>query len=147
MAPAAAGLLVKPPEITIFRPAIDGSGDDAIVSPPDVHAETQQVGCVVPDDAGQQLVGTGQHVMTCGLLSAAAVPLALVVGGGQQVGTSPRCCGQMMRALPAAPAGLSIAKTHSDAARKTSDDGTMRRRIADKPGLRLPVFVKANAVL
>jgi hypothetical protein len=147
VAPAAGGLLVKPPEITTFRPAVDGSGDAAIVIPPDVHAETQQVGCAVPDGAGQQLVGTGQHVMTCCLPFAAAVPPALLVGGGQQVGTSPRCCGQMMRALPAAPAGLSIAKTHNEAARKTSDDGTIRRRIADKPGLYIPVFVKANPVL
>jgi hypothetical protein len=138
VAPAAGGLLVKPPEITTFRPALDGSGDDAIVSPPDVHAETQHVDCVVPDDAGQQLVDTGQHVMTCGLLSAAAVPLALLVGGGQQVGTSPRCCGQMMRTLPAAPAGLSIANTHNDAARKTSDEGTIRRRIADNRACTYP---------
>jgi hypothetical protein len=140
VAPVAGGLLVKPPEITTFLPTLDGLGDDAIVSPPDVHAETQQVGCVVPDDAGQQLVGTGQHVMTCGLLFAAAVPLALLVGGGQQVGTSPRCCGQMMCMLPAAPAGLSIAKTHNKAGRKTSDDGTITRRIANKPGLYIPGF-------
>jgi hypothetical protein len=91
VAPAAGGLLVKPPEITTFRPAVDGSGDAAIVSPPEVHGVTQQVVWAqqVPDDAGQQLVGTGQHVMTCERL------FAPLVGGGQQVMT-PACWGQMM---------------------------------------------------
>ncbi|MGH2884889.1 MAG: hypothetical protein ACRDPA_19665, partial [Solirubrobacteraceae bacterium] len=86
VAPAAGGLLVKPPEITTFRPAVDGSGDDAIDSPPVVHGVTQQVACVQQalDDAGQQLVGTGQHVMMCGRLFA---PFAPLVGGGQQVMT------------------------------------------------------------
>jgi hypothetical protein len=37
----------------------------------------------------------------------------------------------MWGVLPAAPAGLSIANTHSEAARNRSDDGTIRRRIAD----------------
>jgi hypothetical protein len=126
VAPAAGGLLVKPPEITTFRPAVDGSGDDAIVSPPVVHGATQQVVCAqqVLDEAGQQFVGTGQHGTMCGLLFAA------LVGSGQQ-GMTPDCWGQMWGTLPAAPAGLSNARAHNGAARKTSDDGRIRRRIAD----------------
>jgi hypothetical protein len=122
-------LLVKPPEMTTLRPAVDGSGDDAIVSPPVVHGVTQQAACAqhAPDDAGQQLVGTGQHGTMWGLLFA---PFAPLVGGGQQVMTPDRW-GQMMRGtLPAAPAGLSNARTHNEAARNTSDDGRIRRRIA-----------------
>lgn len=125
MAPAAGGLLVKPPEITTFRPAVDGSGDDAIVSPPVVHGVTQQVVCAqqAPVEAGQQLVGTGQHGTMCGLL------FAPLVGGGQQVMPD---WGQMMwGTLPAAPAGMSSAKAHNEAARKTSDHGRIRRRIAE----------------
>jgi hypothetical protein len=82
-------LLVKPPEMTTFRPAVDGSGDDAIVSPPVVHGVTQQAACAqqAPDDAGQQLVGTGQHGTMWGLLFA---PFAPLVGGGQQVMTPDR---------------------------------------------------------
>ncbi len=40
--PDGAGLLVRPPEITTFRPAVDGSGEEAIVSAPDVHGVAQQ---------------------------------------------------------------------------------------------------------
>ena len=46
------------------------------------------------------------------------------------------CCGQKMWGSArrrAAPAGLSRAATHSSAARKRSDDGTIRRRIAETP--------------
>jgi hypothetical protein len=120
-------LLVSPPEITTFRPAVDGSGEAAIVSAPGGHEAVQHVVCrqQVLVDAGQQFVGTGQHVMMCGRL------FAPLVGGGQQVMT-PACWGQMMwGTLPAAPVGLSIARTHSEAARSGSDDGRMRRRIAD----------------
>jgi len=57
------------------------------------------------------------------------------------------CCGQMIwGTLATAPAGLSIARTHSEMARKRSDDGTIGRRIAEiQPGAYL--FVKADAVL
>ena len=46
VAPATAGLLVKPPEITTFRPAVDGSGEEAIVSAPGVHGVAQQAVCM-----------------------------------------------------------------------------------------------------
>ena len=131
VAPATAGLLVTPPEITTFRPAVDGSGEEAIVSAPGVHGVAQQAVCV-PEDCGQQFVGTGQHGTMRGLLVAPFVLCAPLVGSGQQGMTPARCWGQMMwGTLPAAPAGLSIAMTHSEAARNRSDDGTIRRRIAD----------------
>jgi hypothetical protein len=131
VAPTAAGLLVNAPEITTFRPAVDGSGDAAIVSPPVVQGVTQQVVWAQQtlDDAGQQLVGTGQQGTMCGPLFA---PLAAFVGVGQHVVMPDICWGQMIwGTLADAPAGLSNAKTHNEAARKTSGDGTIRRRIAN----------------
>ena len=66
----------------------------------------------------------------CGLL---LVPFDPSTGTGQHGTTLGRACwGQTIwGTLPAAPAGLSIASTHSEAARKRSDDGTIRRRIAE----------------
>ncbi len=132
--PDGGGLLVRPPEITTFRPAVDGSGEDAIVNAPGAHWVVQQavvqqvvVQHVVPP---QQLVPVdGQQTME-GSAPEVAPPLGPLTGVGQQGGTIiPRspCCGQMTCVLPAAPAGLSSARTHSEVARNSSDDGTRRR--------------------
>jgi hypothetical protein len=89
-------LLVSPPEITTCRPAVDGSGEAAIVKPVGVHAEqhvavqhvavqhvvdVQQVPLV---GVGQQvpLVGVGQHGTKSGRAAAFCGPL---VGSGQHV--------------------------------------------------------------
>jgi hypothetical protein len=40
----------------------------------------------------------------------------------------------MIAELPLAPAGSDNVRTHIDATRKTSDDGKVRRRIADSGG-------------
>jgi hypothetical protein len=40
----------------------------------------------------------------------------------------------MWGSAPAAPAELSNAATHNSAARKRSDDGTIKRRIAENTG-------------
>jgi hypothetical protein len=78
---------------------------------------------------GQQVVGTGQQ----GAISALPVAPFVPFTGGRQQGTTfgPDWGQRMLGTLPAAPAGLSIASTHNEAARKVSDDGTMRRRIAE----------------
>jgi hypothetical protein len=71
------------------------------------------VAFVMGDTTGQQgtgpLTGTGQQGATSG-----AGPTAQ----------------RMWGMLTAAPAGLSIARTHNEATRNESDDGTIRRRIA-----------------
>jgi hypothetical protein len=84
-------LLVSPPEITTCRPAVDGSGEAAIVKPVGVHAvqhvavqhvvDVQQVPLV---GVGQQvpLVGVGQHGTKSGRAAAFCGPL---VGSGQHV--------------------------------------------------------------
>ena len=55
----ATGLLVSPPEITTFRPAVEGSGEAAIVRPVGVHA-VQHVAVVQHVDVvGQQVPVVG----------------------------------------------------------------------------------------
>lgn len=140
---------VSPPEITTFRPAVEGLGEDAIESAPGVHGAVQQVVDVQHVEVVQHDVVVGQHVLVGygqhGVASPAA-PLFAFVGTGQHIGTTFGCArfsGQMMRGtllwetLPAAPAGLSTATTHSEAARMRSDDGKMKRRIAET-GVQLP---------
>ena len=154
----ATGVPVSPPEITTFRPAVEGSGEAAIVRALGVHAVVQHVvpvgQHVVPvvqhvDVAGQHVLfeGYAQHGMNCGPLGVAPRGLACapLTGYGQHV-----CCpcGQRMwGTLRAAPAGLGSAVAHSKAARQRSDDGTIRRRIAETPGTLIPGFVKPNAAL
>ena len=136
-------MLVRLPEITTFRPAVDGSGEEAIVNAPDAHWVAQQAvvqhgvvqhGVVQQavvqqaDVVEQQVAVDGQHTV------AALAPSADCGGVGQHGMIIPRsrCWGQTMcGVLPAAPAGLSITRTHSEAARQRSDDGMIRRRIAD----------------
>jgi hypothetical protein len=147
-------LLVRPPEITTFRPAVDGSGEDAIVSAPGVHGVVQQAvvqQAVVQQAVVQQVPDCAQHVFDCTQQTVEVDPRSgASTGVGQHGGTiaaRSRCCGHTMRrALPAAPAGPSNASPHSEAARKSSD-GTIRRRIAKDRRRAYPYFVKANAVL
>jgi hypothetical protein len=159
VAPATGG--VRPPEITTFRPAVEGSGEEAIVSaPPGGHGVAQQGVCAQHVVGGQQVTvggqqvvvggqqavgtgqqaaptGTGQQGTSRGLLIAPFVPFN---GGTQQGGvTFGRDTGQRMWGTgSAAPAGLSIASTHSEAAKKVSDDGTIKRRIAENPASGYP---------
>jgi hypothetical protein len=131
--PDGGGLLVRPPEITTFRPAVDGSGEDAIVNAPEVHGVVQQavVQHVLPEQhvppCAQQVPADWQQTV------AGAASLGALTGVGQHGMTIPgsRCCGQMTCVLAAAPAGVSIASTHSEAASNRTDDGRMRRRIAE----------------
>ena len=61
-------MLVRPPEITTFRPAVDGSGEDAIVSAPDVHGVVQQAvvqHAVVQHAVVQQAADCAQHALDC----------------------------------------------------------------------------------
>jgi hypothetical protein len=57
-------LLVSPPEITTFRPVIEGSGEDAIDRLPEGQAVVQHVPDVqqVVRD-GQQVVPNVQHIV------------------------------------------------------------------------------------
>jgi hypothetical protein len=147
-------LLVRPPEITTFRPAVDGSGEDAIVSAPGVHGVVQQAvvqQAVVQQAVVQQVPDCAQHAFDCTQQTVEVDPRSgASTGVGQHGGTiaaRSRCCGHTMRgALPAAPAAPSNASPHSEAARKSSD-GTIRRRIAKDRRRAYPYFVKANAVL
>ncbi|HUJ34018.1 MAG TPA: hypothetical protein VLW51_02335 [Solirubrobacteraceae bacterium] len=119
------------PEITTFPPAVEGSGEDAIVNAAGVHGVAQHAVCAQQAVGGQHVFVCGQHGTIRGLLLARFVPFVPLTGMGQHGTMFDRCCGQITwGALPAAPAGLSIARTHSEAARDRSDDGTIRRRIA-----------------
>ena len=132
--PDGGGLLVSPPEITTFRPAVDGSGEAAIVNAPDVHGVVQQA-------LVQQFVAE-QHVLDCaqqvavGLGSTGRPGRDRVESAG--VGSRNEQCprarlrGQRDAASSAtAPAGQSIATTHNEATSDRSDDGTIKRRIAE----------------
>lgn len=132
------GLLVKPPEITTFRPAVEGSGEDPTDSAPFVHGVVQQVVDVQHVEPVQQVVPAGQHAVV-GNGQQTTLEVLAFVGPGQHVGLTFGCArssGQMMwgtllcATLPAAPAGPA-AKTITEMARKRSDDGKIRRRIAE----------------
>jgi hypothetical protein len=130
-------LLVRPPEITTFRPAVDGSGEEAIVNAPGVHWVAQQAvvqQAVVQQVVVQQVVPVDGQQTVEGAAPEDAGRLGPLTGVGQHCTIIPwsRRCGQIMcGVLPTAPAGLSIAKTHSEAARNSSDQGTIGRRIAE----------------
>ena len=146
-------MLVKPPEITTFRPAVEGSGEDAIDRPPDGQTAVQHVvpdaQQLVPD--GQQVVPAAQHaVPDCGQHGTYLAPARALadVGRGQHGITvgCPCCCGHRVRGtLPVAPAGPGADITNRDAARARSDDREIRRRIAES-GTQVPGFVKPNAL-
>ncbi len=78
----ATGLLVSPPEITTCRPAVDGSGEAAIVKPVGVHAVQHVVVQHVVDVQQVPLVGVGQHGTKFGRVALCCPPL---VGSGQHV--------------------------------------------------------------
>lgn len=128
-----------------MRPAVDGSGEDAIDSPPGVQGAVQHVVVDVQhvEVVQQAPVVAGQHVFVGygqqGTKWAVARFLAFD-GTGQHVGVTfgcALCTGQMMSGtllratLPAAPAGVSTARAHSAAASTRTEDGKIKRRIAE----------------
>ena len=106
----------------------------------------QAVGWQQVPDCAQHVVGWqhvpdgGQHGKMCGLLVLPFVPgdatrqhgtgpFGWTGQQGTTFGADPT--GQRMRGTAgAAPAGLTIARAHNEAARNERDDGTIRRRIA-----------------
>ena len=114
---------------------MDGSGEAAIVKPVGVHT-VQQVAVQhvavqqVADVQQVPLVGVGQHGTK---FDRAAVFCGPLVGSGQHVGAP--CSGHNVGgSAPAAPAGPTNAATHNNAARERSDDGMIKRRIAENTG-------------
>jgi hypothetical protein len=120
------------PEITTFRPAVEGFGEEAVVRLPAAHG------------VGVQQPGVGQHVVTGAPVARAAQhsvptqhpgktidPLVSEPGGSRQHGTtSALVYGQAMRGARAAVAGPAIATTQTAVATRTSASGTNQRRIA-----------------
>jgi hypothetical protein len=107
-----------------------------------VHGVAQHTACAQQVPEAQQVVADSQHVVPdCGQ-HGIALPFALV-GIGQQSAIPDRSWGQRrLCTLPVAPAGLGIAATHSKAANNRSDDGTIRRRIAEIRGGGYPYLLK-----
>jgi hypothetical protein len=121
---------VRAPEITTFRPAFDGFGEEAMVRVPATQGSVQQPadgqhGCGVVLAVAQHVPGWQQSVgwqqMGCG-----GPP---TVGTGQQGGTCGLASGQGI-----AVAGLGAASIQIAAAATRSESGTIRRRIAGTDG-------------
>jgi hypothetical protein len=116
------------PEITTFRPAVDGFGEEAMVRLAAAHGTG----------------GVGQHVVTGTPLERAAQhgvptqhpgrtidPLASAPGGSRQHGTTCALAyGHAMRGARAAVAGPAIPTAQTAVATTSSATGTIQRRIA-----------------
>jgi hypothetical protein len=120
------------PEITTFRPAVDGFGEESMVRLPAAHG------------VGVQQPGIGQHVVTGAPVERGAQhsvptqqpgrtidPLVSGPGGSGQHGmTSALVYGHAMPGARAAVAGPAIPTTQTAVATRRSASGTFQRRIA-----------------
>ena len=153
--PDGGGLLVRPPEITTFRPAVDGSGEEAIVNVPDVHwaqqAVVQQVvvqHVVVQQAVVQQVPVDGQQGVE-GVAPEDAGRFGPLTGVGQHgtIVARSRCWGRLCavyfrpRRQGRASPGRTARRRGQE--RRRNDQAAHRRKTAQS----LPVFVKTNAVL